>query len=164
VASYLGKSVAFRVYLPALSNVQPVGPASLAPPAPSGKETILVVDDEQAVRKMVVLGLQLYGYHVLEASDGTEAIRVWDAADGIDLLFTDMRMPGKINGIELFEMLKAKDASLIGIISSGYSEETLRPRELVPPDLTFLPKPYDVKTLVGTVRNCLDIKRVRFGS
>ncbi len=162
VACQMGKCSSFRVYLPVLPEAKPVAPAPPAPAVPIEKETILVVDDEQAVRRMVALGLQLYGYHVLEASSGAEAIQMWeDHPDVIDLLFTDMRMPGRMNGIELFEQLKQRDPTLIGIISSGYSEEIMKPQSQLPRGLVFLPKPYDVKTLVGTVRSCLEINSVR---
>ena len=162
VASQVGRGSTFRVYLPALTKAAPTGSESPFSSAQNSKETILVVDDEQAVRKMVALGLQLYGYNILEAGNGSEAIRVWDDhQDGIDLLFTDMRMPGGMTGIELFEQLKQRNDTLIGVVSSGYSGEIVRPHERLPDDLTFLPKPYDVKTLVRTVRDCLDIKRAR---
>jgi len=163
VASQLAQGTTIRVFLPAMAKAEPDGPESASLGARNGMETVLVVDDEQAVRKMVAMGLQLYGYHVLEAGDGSEALQVWDAhAHEIDLLFTDMRMPGGISGIELFEQLKSRTPSLIGIISSGYSEQILKPQELMPLGLTFLPKPFNVRTLVGTVRNCLDINRVRY--
>jgi CheY-like chemotaxis protein len=163
VTSQLGQGSTFRVYLPELAKPDQAGAEGAALRARNGRETVLVVDDEQAVRKMVTMGLQIYGYRVLEAGNGSEALQVWgDHAHEIDLLFTDMRMPGGISGIELFEQLKRGAPSLIGIISSGYSEQILKPQELMPSGLTFLPKPYNVKTLVGTVRNCLDINRGRY--
>jgi|CZKI01.1.fsa_nt_gi two-component system cell cycle sensor histidine kinase/response regulator CckA len=162
-ASQMGQGSTFRVYLPALTKSAQAGPESPVFGVQNGNETILVVDDEQAVRKMVALGLQLYGYHVLEAGNASEAIQVWDDhEEAIDLLFTDMRMPGSMTGIELFEQLKQRNDTLIGVISSGYSGEIVKPHEQMPEDLTFLPKPYDVRTLVRTVRDCLDIKRARF--
>jgi DNA-binding NtrC family response regulator len=116
-----------------------------------------LVDDDQAIRDMVALGLQLYGYRVLEAADGEEALRVWaDHSGEIDLLFTDMRMPGGMSGMDLFERFKRAKATLKGIISSGYSDEILEAQEVLSPGVTFLPKPYDVKALVSTVRSCLD--------
>lgn len=163
VASRLGQGSTFRVYLPYLAKDYSAGSESPASGVQDGKETILVVDDEEAVRKMVTLGLEMNGYHILEAGDGSEAIQMWENHAGeIDLLFTDMRMPGGISGIELFEQLRRRDPALIGIISSGYSEQILGPQELMPAGLTFLPKPYNVKTLLGTVRDCLDFNRIRF--
>ncbi len=157
VASRMGRFCSFRVHIPALAKAQPIEPEAPQPERPKEKETILVVDDEQAIRKMVALGLQLYGYEVLEASSGQEAIEVWDEHGGrVDLLFTDMRMPGRMNGLELFEELRRREPGLMGIVSSGYSEEIVKSQEHLPAGITFLPKPYDVKTLVLTVRNGLE--------
>jgi len=157
VTSQLGKGSTFRVYLPALADVSPIKSETPAVEVRKGKETILLVDDEESVREMVALGLQIYGYRVLEAGDGPEAILVWDQHAGeIDLLFTDMQMPGGMTGMDLFERLKQNKATLRGVISSGYSEMIVKLRERMIPGLTFLPKPYNVKTLAGTVRTCLD--------
>jgi two-component system, cell cycle sensor histidine kinase and response regulator CckA len=157
VDSELGKGSTFRVYLPSLTQAPSVAAEPPALRVQRGKEAILLVDDDQAIRDMVALGLQLYGYRVLEAADGEEALRVWaDHAGEIDLLFTDMRMPGGMSGMELFERLKQAKTTLKGIVSSGYSDEILEAQEVLSPGVTFLPKPYDVKALVSTVRSCLD--------
>jgi CheY-like chemotaxis protein len=158
VTSKMGKGSTFRVYLPTWTKVSPVGPESSFLRVQSGKETILLVDDEKAIRDMVALGLQHYGYRVLEAGNGPEAIKVWaDRAEEIDLLFSDMKMPGGMTGLDLFERFKRTKATLKGVISSGYSsEEFLKSRELMTPGLIFLSKPFNVRTLAGTVRNCLD--------
>jgi two-component system cell cycle sensor histidine kinase/response regulator CckA len=165
VAKQVGQGIAFRVYFPAFAKSAPVGSESPASEARDRKETILVVDDEQAIRKMIMMGLQLNGYRVLEAGSGSEAIQVWEEhGEGIDLVITDMRMPGRMTGIELFEQLRRRKAALIGIISSGYSEEILKLHERMPAGLTLLPKPYDVKTLVGTVRSLLNVNRACLAS
>lgn len=127
-----------------------------APEISHGEETILVVEDEATVRGMVTMGLQLSGYRVLAAGSGEEAIKVWNEhADEIDLLFTDMRMTG-MTGMELYERLKEKKSSLRVIISSGYSDEILKAEGHAGAGVTFLPKPYGIKTLGITVRHCLD--------
>jgi PAS domain S-box-containing protein len=157
VTSHVGMGSTFRVYLPALAEVSPVKPELPTAEVPKGKETILLVDDEESVRDMVALGLQIYGYRVFEAGDGREALHVWDQHRGeIDLLFADMRMPGGLTGMDLFGQLKQSKATLKGIISSGYSQAIVKSRTGMPPGLTFLPKPYNIKTLAGAVRACLD--------
>lgn len=162
VATRLGRFCSFRIHLPAFAQGQPGERETNGQEIPKGKETILVVDDEQAVRKMVVLGLQIYGYHVLDANSGPEALQVWEQQGGqIDLLFTDMRMPGRMTGLDLFEELRRREPTLMGIVSSGYSEEIVRSNENLPPGIVFLPKPYDVKTLVLTVRACLESTAAR---
>ncbi|MDD2763594.1 MAG: ATP-binding protein [Opitutaceae bacterium] len=157
VASQVGKGSTFRVYLPAVTKALLAKPEFPTLEIRRGKETILLVDDEKTLRDMIGLGLQLYGYRVIEAANGQEATQVWDQHAGeIDLLLTDMRMPGGMTGMELFERFKRTKATLKGIISSGYSEEIMKSQGLMDPGVIFLPKPYDVKVLAGTVRRCLD--------
>jgi PAS domain S-box-containing protein len=148
----------FRVYLPALITAAPPRSEAIDGNAPQGKELILLVEDEPAVREMVALGLQLFGYRVLEAANGAEALKIWEKqAREIDLLFTDMRMPG-MTGMELYGRLKRSRTDLKAVLSSGYSEEILKLDRITDQGITFLPKPYNIKTLAVTVRNCLDQK------
>ena len=156
VSSKLSRGSVFRVYFPVLAR-RPEPPAEAIPGiAPRGQETILVVEDEAAVRGMVVLGLQLYGYRVLGAGNAEEALEVWTHHAGeIDLLFADMRMPG-MTGMELFDRLRRERPGLKVIISSGHSEEVLRAERKAAPGMIFLPKPYGMATLGTTVRRCLD--------
>ena len=157
VVSEVGRGSIFRVYLPAQTKTVPPdsGPAEVE--TRKGTETILLVEDDQAVRDMVVRGLQWHGYRVFVAANGQEAEKIWNRhADEIDLLFTDIRMPGGTSGLELYERLKQSKANLKVVISSGYSEEIVKLGRSVNPLLVFLPKPYDVKTLADTVRRCLD--------
>jgi two-component system, cell cycle sensor histidine kinase and response regulator CckA len=160
VASSLGVGTTFDVYLPASPG------ASLSPgerddrPMPArGKETVLVVEDEGGVRRMIALTLASQGYRVLEAANGREALRVWqDRGSEVDLLFTDMVMPEGISGLELSERLKELKPRLRVIISSGYSQEVVQAGVPNRPGLLYLPKPYDSRTLATTVRAFLDQK------
>lgn len=155
-ASEMGRGSTFRVYLPAPTEAFSPPPYHVVPENPRGKETILVVEDEATVRGMLTLGLELSGYRVLGVGSGEEAIQVWnDHADEIDLLFADMRMSG-MTGMELYERLKIKRSSLRVIISSGYSEEILKAEGHTNSGVTFLSKPYGIRTLGVTVRRCLD--------
>ncbi len=118
------------------------------------KETILVVDDTDEVRKMVCRILSQSGYHVLEAADGTEALQVSEAHNhGIHLLLTDVVMP-RMNGRELAERLCTRIPRLRLIFMSGYMDAgTLhRGGEVA----TFLPKPFSAHTLTRKVRETLD--------
>lgn len=154
--SQIGRGSTFRVYLPAVAKAFAPPPADVTPEISRGEETILVVEDEATVRDMVTMGLQLSGFRVLSASSGEEAVRVWNEhAKEIDLLFTDMRMSG-MSGMELYERLKREKGRLRVIISSGYSEEILKAESNVDPEVTFLPKPYGIRALGATVRQCLD--------
>jgi CheY-like chemotaxis protein len=157
VDSQLGKGSTFRIYLPTLAKAPLFKDDPILFLPPRGKETILIVEDDSTVRNMVALGLQKCGYHVLEAVSGPEAIKVWSRHAGeIDLLFADMKMPGGLTGMDLFERFKRVKTSLKGVISSGYSEEIVKSQGLIDSGVSFLPKPYDVQTLAGTVRSCLD--------
>ncbi|MFN8580290.1 MAG: response regulator [Gemmatimonadaceae bacterium] len=102
----------------------------------------------------------MQGYHVLEAANGVEALRIWDEHPGaIDLLLTDMVMPAGISGRELAERLQQRQPGLRVVFSSGYSQETAgRDIDLLPGHL-FLQKPYPPQSLLQAVRRILDTKR-----
>jgi two-component system, cell cycle sensor histidine kinase and response regulator CckA len=160
VESQLEKGTTFRIYLPvAPPSVR--APRSLAPDAklPAGKETLLVVEDESAVRMLVVSLLQRCGYRVLEAESGMAALELWKkSGDAVDLLLTDMIMPGGMTGRELAEKLRAEKPGLKVIYTSGYSPDILEKAPLPVEGCNFLQKPYQPLKLAQTVRNCLDGK------
>jgi PAS domain S-box-containing protein len=158
VTSQVGSGTTLKIYFPAA--VRPAEAVSDTPvlpaPVPGGKETILLVEDEPVLREFVSDFLKGQPYRVLEAGSGTEALRVWDEFDGaIDLLLTDMVMPGGMSGCELASQLKKRHPGLKVIYSSGYSPGTLG-RDFGQHDIFFLPKPYLPPQLAGTVRRCLD--------
>jgi CheY-like chemotaxis protein len=116
-----------------------------------------VVEDEPFLREFVETVLQDYGYRILIASDANEAMRLWDAHQGkIDLLLTDMVMPGGISGRELVEKLSARNPDLKAIYTSGYSRDVLGSELKWDDERTFLQKPYQSNVLAQTVRDCLD--------
>jgi two-component system cell cycle sensor histidine kinase/response regulator CckA len=118
------------------------------------KETILVVDDTEEVRKMVCQILAQHGYRVLEASDGTEALAVSEAHNhGIHLLLTDVLMP-HMNGGELAERLSRINPRIRMIFMSGYTDD-VRVQKTAQ-SATFLPKPFTSRTLTSKVREVLD--------
>jgi PAS domain S-box-containing protein len=157
VTSRVGQGSAFRVYLPALSEGPPAEPKAAQVEVKRGSETILLVEDEELVRQTAAMTLRWYGYRVLEAADGTEAIRVWDEHAGeIDLLFSDMVMPGGFTGLELFKRFKPTKTALKAVISSGYGAVL---RGSAPPpgsEIAYLAKPYRMTALACAVRDCLD--------
>ncbi len=160
VSSRVGAGTTFDVYLPASPGVSlDAGPQEERPLPARGRETILVVEDEGGVRRMIALTLASQGYRVLEAANGREALRVWqDRGAEVDLLFTDMVMPEGISGLELSERLRELKPGLRAIISSGYSAEVVQAGIPNRPGLLYLPKPYDARTLATTVRAFLDRK------
>ncbi|MGB2718076.1 MAG: response regulator [Vicinamibacterales bacterium] len=120
-------------------------------PAADTRETILLVEDEPAVRQLFMLALTRAGYRVFEARNGQEALKMFDEhGDSIDLLLTDLRMP-YMGGAELAQHLRARRKSLKLIAISGYAGPT--EHEL---DADFLAKPFSREDLLAKVREVLD--------
>ena len=158
VESDPGKGTAFRVFLPRstepleLANDQPAERATRG-----GQETILVVEDEAPVRELVCDLLSGYGYQILQARSGPEALQVWQECKGrIDLLLTDLVMPEQMNGRELAEKLWAEQPHLRVIFTSGYSAEVVGKDFVLCRGLNYLQKPYHPQRLALAVRDCLD--------
>jgi two-component system, cell cycle sensor histidine kinase and response regulator CckA len=123
----------------------------------NGHETVLVAEDEEVLRQMVVHVLTIQGYTVLEAASGVEALEVWERANRpVDLLLTDMVMPGGIMGSELAQRLAEKSPALKVIYTSGYSPGMAGKDVSVLEGRNFLPKPYSIGKLAEFVRECLD--------
>jgi two-component system, cell cycle sensor histidine kinase and response regulator CckA len=119
--------------------------------APQGHETILLVEDEPAVRQLFAQALMRAGYRVLEARNGQEAMKVFDQhGDTIDLLLTDLRMP-YMGGMELVQHLRARRSTLKLICVSGYP--STGDDELT---ADFLSKPFSREDLLSKVREVLD--------
>jgi hypothetical protein len=157
VESAMGKGACFSVYFPVCLKTDGDN-ACEKPPSPveGGKETILVVEDEDAVRLLVKMCLKRYGYHVLEARTGPEALAVWEKNRGdISLLLTDLIMPGGLMGYDLAERLKRDKSALKVIYSSGYQESVKNDGEPLVEGVNFLPKPYIPSKLASLVRECL---------
>jgi len=166
VSSEIGKGSVFNVFLPASSApVTASAPASpLAAAVRGGQETILVVEDEPVLRDMAHLILQDCGYHVLEADSGAEALRVWERnSDAIDLVLTDMVMPGGVSGRDLAVRLLANHPQLKVVFTSGYNIEEANTDFFRRRDASFLRKPYTRVDLAKVVRESLD-KKARSGA
>ena len=153
-----GQGTCFRIFIPL--TPPPAGPGKAPPPKSAivgGKETILLVEDEQIVRRMARSILQRQGYRVLEAATGEEALSLWNEhGTEIDLLLTDMIMPGGLSGRELAEQLQKKKAGLKVTFTTGYSLDAFGHSLALEEGLNFLAKPYHPHLLAQTVRRCLD--------
>jgi PAS domain S-box-containing protein len=149
----------FKIYLPQ------VGPGRAAmrmedrTGAPrGGTETILLVEDEPMVRGLSSRGLREYGYRVLEASDGAEALRlVADFGHGIDLVISDLVMPS-MGGRELGHQLAQLDPTLPVLYMSGYTGDDVLRRGLMEPGAPFQSKPFTAEGLARRVREMLDAR------
>jgi PAS domain S-box-containing protein len=157
VDSRPGVGTTFKIYFP-VSGVpaeksETPSDTTLRP----GRETVLVAEDEDALRQMVVQVLSFQGYTVLEANSGRQALEVWQQANQrIDLLLTDMVMPGGVMGSELAETLSQKCPELKVIYTSGYSPGMAGRDASLLGSRNFLPKPYSIGKLAQFVRECLD--------
>ncbi|MGD0815119.1 MAG: PAS domain S-box protein [Verrucomicrobiota bacterium] len=157
VESKVGQGSSFRVCLPVAKPLCARAISSVAEDIRGGSETILVVEDEVQVRRLVALTLRKLGYAVLEAGDGLEALKVWEQHhEKIALLFTDTLLPGNMTGLELAVRFKKEKASLKIISSSGYSPDLANCPLAAGKEITYLPKPYASAVLAKTVRRCLD--------
>jgi len=152
VDSELGKGSTFTVFLPRARGVSPSASIpTLRQPTLPGHETVLVVEDEPAVRRAVQRNLERLGYHVLAAQDGEDALRIAASQSGIDLLLSDVVMPG-IDGPELACRLRAKWSDLPVLFVTGYSADRLARSDAVGPHDRVLEKPYQLDELARTIR------------
>jgi PAS domain S-box-containing protein len=148
----------FTVWFPATAPhaVEP-RPVSVPPIQTRGGETILVVEDKDAVRAIVRAVLTRFGYKVVLAADGQEALLRWAEHQGqIMLLFTDVIMPGGMTGRDLAIRLRTMRPDLKVIFCSGYDADILGPTALKEPGTRFLAKPFDVGNLAQIVRELLN--------
>jgi PAS domain S-box-containing protein len=151
----------FLVRLPvAEAAISPSKEALVHPPR-GGGETILVVEDEDPVRRLAVLALQSAGYRVLEAPDGRAALQVFDEHRAhVDLVVTAVAMP-QLSGRELALALHAREPGLPVIYTSGYADDAVLRRGISRADVQFLPKPYTPISLMQKVRDVIDLTKGR---
>ena len=158
VDSTPGDGTVFTVWLPRVSQVEDpekVPEADL----PGGSETVLLVEDEPMVRKLTTRILSRLGYRILQASDGEEALRVLDQADGgsgdsgVDLLITDVVMP-RMGGRELARRIRDERPAMKVLFVSGYSDDAVAADGLMS-HASFLQKPFTMHTLAHRIRDIL---------
>jgi PAS domain S-box-containing protein len=157
VESELGKGTTFKVFLPATQKKMTEPTQIRQMDIVRGDETILLVEDESNLRRLVVQGLRQLGYRVFEADNGQTAMKIWqEHGQQIDLLFSDMVMPEGMTGLDLAEKMKAEKPILKVIISSGYNMEMAGQVSPTAGGIVYFQKPYDVEVLSKTIRDCLD--------
>jgi CheY-like chemotaxis protein len=156
VQSAPGQGTTFTIYLPRYWGPEAaVGTADQRLPQ-VGTETLLLVEDEAAVRASVRRLLEWHGYTVLEARNGEDALRVYeDNESGIDLVLTDLVMP-EMGGHELVERLRARHPGLRVLFMSGYTERAFTSNGAMPLGTGFVEKPFTVETLMRRLREVLD--------
>lgn len=151
----------FRLYFPASQQAAEKIDLVVDTALRTGRETVLVAEDEDDLREMVVNVLRIQGYTVLEAASGAQALEIWQRADrAINLLLTDMVMPGGIMGGDLAERLLGHSPRLKVIYTSGYSPGMAGTDVTLLKRWNFLAKPYSIDKLTQFVRECLDAPAV----
>ncbi|AXA94521.1 response regulator [Massilia sp. YMA4] len=120
-----------------------------------GVETILVVEDEEAVRDATVGLLSALGYQVLQAPDADHAARMIEGGAHVDLLFTDVIMPGKMSSLELADLLRRRQPDVQILFTSGYAEGVLAHEGKLDPSVSLLQKPYNADVLSARIRHLL---------
>jgi len=157
VSSELGKGSCFRVYLPAEPDPAPAqGVGEATGDATGGTETVLIVEDQPELREITSIFLHAHGYHVLEAGNAADALRLL-ALPGttIDLLLTDVIMPG-LSGRQLVEQVQSTRPAMKVIYMTGYTDDMVVHHKVLEPGVDLLQKPFTRDQLVRTVRSVLD--------
>ena len=153
-----GKGTTFRVMLPATSEkAEREVHVNFAAVPDEGSHTIFVVEDDASVRSLVVEVLQSYNYHVIEAEHGDAAIALWPSIRArVDLLLTDMVMPGEANGLDVARHCLATKPELKVIYTSGYSSELFGSNVQLQDGVNYLPKPYLSSKLSAIIHTALE--------
>ena len=157
VRSDEGSGTTFRIYLPKADTSALQPPAQDEPRVLGGNETILCVEDDRKIRDYVTMQLENLGYKVIVAANADEALAIVRQGAAFDLLFTDIVMPGSMNGRQLAETLMAGRPSLRVLFTSGYSDGALPLHGRTGQGIPLLTKPYRRAELARMLRRCLDI-------
>jgi PAS domain S-box-containing protein len=157
VYSEPGVGTTFKMYLP-VTHESDAAAAATQPPgrSPQGSETVLLVEDEPAVREMTQAALQRHGYTVLPAASGAEALRIARANHGaINVVLTDVVMPG-MSGPQLVEQLREEHPRLAALFMSGYTSDAVLRHGIETGETDFLQKPFSTSALAAKLRQVLD--------
>jgi PAS domain S-box-containing protein len=162
IYSEAGLGTTINLYLPRADATS----ASAAPEVtkgdqdPHARETILVVEDDARVRQLTIRRLELIGYQVLETQDGPSALEILQRTDrAIDLVFTDLIMPGGLSGREVAMKARQYRPGIMVLLTSGYAEELIRGDDLQREHLKVLRKPYGQAELAAALRDVLGDRR-----
>jgi CheY-like chemotaxis protein len=158
VYSEPGKGTEVKLHFPVVESEASAGTSTQADQEslPVGSELIMVVEDEDAIRRATKRTLEAHGYTVLTAADGEEALEAFGVRGSkIDLVVSDMMMP-KMGGRELQEALIERGENVMFLFTSGYSAEEMHEGAALRPGTHLLQKPWTLAELLGKVREVLD--------
>jgi PAS domain S-box-containing protein len=155
VNSTLGAGTEVRLYFPVSAHAVETASPEARPVRSHERQTILVVEDQEAVRGAATRGLTRFGYTVLAAADGEEGLRVWhDHAETIDLVVSDIIMP-RMGGLALYAAVSRERAGVRFLLTSGFTGEEALQHTAATRALPFLPKPWTLHELLAAVRGVL---------
>jgi hemerythrin-like metal-binding protein len=157
-----GIGTAFRIYLPQIEGKEQNKRKQVvqSQELPQGNETILVVDDEEDLRELAENSLQMLGYRVQTAENGLQALDIIAKNSEIDLLFSDVVMPGGINGYELAEKVTTDHPQVKILLSSGYTKKAVLEKDHTRRNFKLLNKPYSQIELAKQLRTILDEPKI----
>jgi PAS domain S-box-containing protein len=147
-----GQGTTFRIYLPRVHGPEAAPPPPVDQVLRGGSETILVVEDDLEVQSVVVAMLGELGYHVLQANDADSALKILESDVEIDLLFTDVVMPGLLRGPELAQQARRIHPDIAILYTSGYTREAIMHDGRLEEGVGLLSKPYRRDQLASKVR------------
>jgi PAS domain S-box-containing protein len=157
IYSEVGEGTTVKIYLPRLHNAEPMRDHVERPAAVRGMdETILVVEDDDDVRASTTEMLHDLGYKILEAPNGRSALQLLDGHPEIRLLFTDVGLPGGMNGRQLADAARERRHNLRILFTSGYARNAIVHEGRLDPGVELLPKPFTQAVLAARVRDILD--------
>ncbi|MGJ4940467.1 PAS-domain containing protein [Bradyrhizobium sp. HKCCYLS1011] len=157
VDSEIGRGTTMKIYLPRSNQQEELASADARPSAlPIGSETILVVEDDDLVRNYVLMQLQSLGYATLSVGDAASALHLVERGEEFDLLFTDVIMPGGMNGRQLADEIKKLRPHVKVLYTSGYDENVIVHNGRLDPGVELLPKPYRNTELARKIREVLE--------
>jgi PAS domain S-box-containing protein len=151
-----GHGTTVRIYLPVDSSAEPVDETPHHAAVHAKGEHILVVEDDERVRRVSVRRLKELGYRLTEAKNGPSALATLEQSHGVDLLFTDVVMPGGMTGLELANAVRKRWPNVKILFTSGYAEPAMVRGDALPADAGWLAKPYRTVELAQKLRSLLD--------
>jgi CheY-like chemotaxis protein len=153
-----GQGTTVKIYLPRWTGEFEQREAAAAGPVPEGgaEETILVVEDDDGVRTYSVETLRELGYRVLEAHDGPSALRLLEGQSRIDLLFTDVVLPGGMTGAQVASQMRALRPGLKVLFTTGYARNAIIHQGRLDKGVELITKPFGFADLAAKVRDVLD--------
>jgi CheY-like chemotaxis protein len=158
IYSEVGQGTTVKVYLPRLTSTkdEPAEKRSFPEPEGSPGETILVVEDNEGVRAYSVDALRELGYRVVEAEDGPSALHVLEGSQSIDLLFTDVVLPGGMTGAQLAAEARRLRSTLKVLFTTGYARNAIVHQGRLDSGVQLITKPFTFSQLASKVRDVLD--------